>query len=78
MGSISSIAPDTDWDLKHMNPPTSLGENDLLLKPGMTFTVEPGIYLPDLGGVRIEDDVVITESGAKSLTDFPRDLQQIA
>lgn len=48
--------------------------NTLLLSPGMTFTVEPGIYLPDYNGVRIEDDVVITTDGAESLSDFPRDL----
>jgi len=48
--------------------------NDLLLAPGMTFTVEPGIYLPGRGGVRIEDDLVITADGAESLSDLPRHL----
>ena len=45
------------------------------LSPGMTFTVEPGIYLLERGGVRIEDDMVITASGAESLTDLPREMQ---
>lgn len=40
----------------------------------MTFTIEPGIYLPNVGGVRIEDDVLVTETGAKTLTSFPKHL----
>ncbi|MBI4771390.1 MAG: aminopeptidase P family protein [Chloroflexi bacterium] len=44
------------------------------LAPGNTFTVEPGIYLPGRGGVRIEDDVAITADGAECLTTLPRDL----
>ncbi|MDP6036957.1 MAG: aminopeptidase P family protein [Candidatus Latescibacteria bacterium] len=41
---------------------------------GTTFTIEPGIYIEGLGGVRIEDDVVITEDGYQSFTTFNRDL----
>jgi len=49
-------------------------DNQLKLQPGMTFTIEPGIYLPSRNGVRIEDDVVITANGCKSLTNLPREL----
>lgn len=51
--------------------------NTLLLQPGMAFTVEPGIYLPERGGVRIEDNLVITPAGAECLSDLPRDLLSI-
>lgn len=44
------------------------------LHPGNVFTVEPGIYLPGQGGVRIEDNMVITPDGARCLTSFPREL----
>lgn len=47
------------------------------LVPGMTFTIEPGIYLPDRGGVRVEDDLVVTEDSGRSLTNLPRQLQII-
>jgi Xaa-Pro dipeptidase len=53
------------------------GDNPLLLAPGMTFTIEPGIYLEGRGGVRLEDDVVVTKRGCESLSDYPRDLQVI-
>jgi Xaa-Pro dipeptidase len=52
-------------------------DNAQLLSPGMTFTVEPGIYLPERGGVRIEDNVLITEIGSESLSDLPRELKVV-
>jgi Xaa-Pro dipeptidase len=51
------------------------GDNMQMLYPGMTFTVEPGVYLPGRGGVRIEDNVLITKDGADVLSNMPRDLR---
>ena len=51
--------------------------NKRLLEPGMVFTVEPGIYRAGEIGVRIEDNILITEDGAESLTTFERDLTVI-
>ena len=59
-------------------PPYIRSDNELILQPGMVFTIEPGIYLPERNGVRIEDNVVITDDGSVCLTDLPRDLQIIA
>ncbi|HVO42298.1 MAG TPA: Xaa-Pro peptidase family protein [Aggregatilineales bacterium] len=51
--------------------------NTQLLEPGMVFTVEPGIYIPGVGGVRIEDDLLTTDTGAEVLTSFPKQLQVV-
>lgn len=50
------------------------GTSDEELQPGMVITIEPGIYLPDIGGIRIEDTVVITHSGHLNLTNRPKDI----
>jgi Xaa-Pro dipeptidase len=53
------------------------GDNMQLLKPGMAYTVEPGIYLPDRNGVRIEDNMIVTEAGVESLSDMPREIRMV-
>lgn len=57
--------------------PSVTAENKTVLKEGMVFTVEPGVYVPEIGGVRIEDDVVVGPDGPETLTSFPKSLQII-
>ena len=57
--------------------PYMRGDNMQILEPGMAFTVEPGIYLPNRNGVRIEDNVVITETGADVLSDMQREIRVV-
>ena len=57
--------------------PYMRSDNLQLLEPGMSYTVEPGIYLPGRNGVRIEDDMVVTENGCESLSDLPREIRVV-
>ena len=56
--------------------PRLAAKNPTVLKPGMVVAVEPGIYLPGWGGVRIEDDVLVTRTGHEVLTGAPKQLEQ--
>ncbi|MCZ7544038.1 MAG: Xaa-Pro peptidase family protein [Anaerolineae bacterium] len=60
----------------HEGPFLDVGDTTEL-KPGMVFTVEPGLYAPGLGGFRHSDTVVITEDGVEMLTYYPRDLASL-
>ncbi len=55
--------------------PSVTEKNPLKLEEGMVFTVEPGIYVPNVAGVRIEDDIAVTADGCEVLTQFPKELQ---
>ena len=72
----------------HFNPGHGLGldvheapqimrGNMQMLEPGMVFTIEPGLYRMGEAGVRIEDDVVVTDAGIECLTSFPRELRLV-
>ncbi|MFD2168950.1 M24 family metallopeptidase [Tumebacillus lipolyticus] len=60
----------------HEMPSLSV-RGDMVLKPGMVVTIEPGIYLPNFGGVRIEDDIVLQETGIEILTSSTKELLTI-
>ena len=60
----------------HETPRLGKGERTTL-EEGMVVTVEPGVYLEGFGGIRIEDDVVVTSTGAQDLTTAPRELLEL-
>lgn len=60
----------------HEGPFLDIGD-DTIIQPGMVFTVEPGLYAPNLGGFRHSDTVVVTEDGIEIITFYPRDLESL-
>ncbi|GAG09304.1 unnamed protein product, partial [marine sediment metagenome] len=49
--------------------------NETMLEPNMTFTIEPGIYVPGVGGVRVEDTIAVTADGYEELTPYPKQIR---
>jgi len=60
----------------HEGPFLDIGDHTPI-QAGMVFTVEPGLYIPELGGFRHSDTVVVTENGAEMITYYPRDLASL-
>ena len=60
----------------HEAPFLDLGDSTPI-EPGMVFTIEPGVYDPEVGGFRHSDTVAVTEDGIEILTDYPRDLESL-
>jgi len=58
-------------------PPYIVEGNSTRLEPGMAFSIEPGAYFPGSFGVRLEDVVIVTEGGAKPMTEAPRELRAV-
>jgi Xaa-Pro dipeptidase len=57
--------------------PSVVTGNAMVTTPGLTFTLEPGIYIPNLGGVRVEENVAVTKDGVDVLTAYPRELRSL-
>ena len=54
--------------------PIDLRRDEMELRPGMTFCVEPGVYIPGFGGVKMEDDLIVTEGNPEIISHTTRDL----
>lgn len=59
------------------DPGSISSTQDMVLKEGMVLTVEPGVYIPKYGGVRIEDDILVTRNGCRVLTSCPKELRVV-
>jgi Xaa-Pro aminopeptidase len=57
--------------------PRLSAKDTTVLRPGMVITIEPGIYLPGWGGVRLEDDVLVTRGGREVLSSAPKQLEEM-
>ncbi|MEM4266490.1 MAG: Xaa-Pro peptidase family protein [Candidatus Nanoarchaeia archaeon] len=71
-GFIHSLGHGIGLDV---HEPPNLSENDAVLRAGNVITVEPGLYYPTIGGVRVEDVVLVRHNSCEVLSGFPRDLE---
>jgi Xaa-Pro aminopeptidase len=62
------------FGLQPQEPPYLIPSDEMPLEPGMIVAVEPGIYLPDTRGMRLEGNYLITEDGCEALSDYPMEL----
>jgi len=74
--SAAELAPD-GVELEVHEAPRMSQESSDTLGPGNVVTVEPGIYLEGVGGIRIEDDVVVRNGGIENLTNLRKDLIEV-
>ena len=74
MVNILDIQLGMELVLKFMKDLRLSFKSDTILEPGMAVTCEPGIYVPGVGGVRIEDDTIITMEGNEALTHSTKEL----
>lgn len=61
----------------HEKPFLRYDNHELILKEGMAFSIEPGIYIPDVGGFRHSDTIIVTSDGCEVITEYPRDLRNL-
>ena len=80
MIELLSFAVDPDEHLGHgvgidIHEPPRISRADWTLKEGEVVTVEPGLYYPEIGAVRIEDMVLVEKNGCRNLTTYPKKLE---
>jgi len=71
------VVPERDKESSSCGISRKTGLHHTPVEPGMVFTIEPGIYLPGWGGVRIEDDIAVEADGCRVLTKANRDLRVV-